>query len=310
MITDRVSHTRPAERPPLRSVAQLLRDGTRQLSSARLHYGHGTDNPGDDAAALVFHVLGLEGELDQQLLDWQPGLLAQCRIQALIARRIRERIPVVYLTQRIWFAGLPMYIDQRALIPRSPIAELVETGFAPWIDPGAVRRVLDVGTGSGCIAIACALAFPDAQVDAVDISEQALQVAQINRRAYQLGKRLRLLQSDYFSALGKARYDIIVSNPPYVGTAEFERLPPEYAHEPAGALWSGHDGMDAVQVLLREARRFLSPQGILVVEVGNTEATVRRRYRHWPFVWLEFERGGGGVFVLTAADLNRFAKDL
>ena len=310
MSTTRVSHTRPPERPPLRTVADLLQDGTRRLSKARLHYGHGTDNPGDDAAALVFHVLGLEGELDAATLAWQPGLRAQCQIQALIARRIRERIPVVYLTQRIWFAGLPMYIDQRALIPRSPNAELIEAGFAPWIDPDKVTRVLDVGTGSGCIAIACALAFPQARVDAVDISEQALAVAHINRRAYALGRRLRLLQSDYFSALAPARYDIIVSNPPYVGTAEFGRLPPEYAHEPAGALWSGHDGMDAVQVLLREARRFLSPQGILVVEVGNTETTVRRRYRHWPFVWLEFQRGGGGVFVLTAADLNRFAKDL
>jgi ribosomal protein L3 glutamine methyltransferase len=229
---------------------------------------------------------------------------ARQRFDALVARRIAERIPVVYLTQRCWFAGLPMYVDERVLIPRSPIAELVEARFSPWVDPQQVRRIVDIGTGSGCIAIACALAFPAARVDAVDISPEALAVARINRREYGLARRLRLLESDYFAALKGRRYDIIVSNPPYVGTAEFRRLPREYAHEPAGALLAGRDGMDAVRVLLREATRHLTPEGILVVEVGNTEARVRRALPRVPFVWLSFARGGGGVFLLTAQQLR------
>lgn len=291
-------------------MRELIAHATRRLAAARLHYGHGTDNAGDDAAALVFHVLGLEGEVSPAVLARRPGARAELAIQALVSRRIRERIPVVYLTHRIWFAGLPMYVDERALIPRSPIAELIEARFEPWVKPAQVRRILDVGTGSGCIAIGCALAFPRARVDAVDISPEALEVARINRRAYGLTRRLRLVESDYFSALSGPPYDIIVSNPPYVGSSEFKGLPAEYAHEPHGALRAGRDGMDAVRVLLREASRFLAPHGILVVEVGNTETTVRRQFRNWPFIWLEFSRGGGGVFLLTAAELGRLAKDL
>ncbi len=310
MATKTVSHSRTTPRPRGSTVQQILARSTRRLAAATLHYGHGTDNPRDDAAALVFHVLGLAGELTARDLARRPGKRAELAVEGLVSRRIRERIPVVYLTQRIWFAGLPLYVDERALIPRSPIAELIELQFQPWVVPGRVKRILDVGTGSGCIAIACALAFPRAQVDAVDISPQALEVARINRRAYHLERRLRLVESDYFSALKGPPYDIIVSNPPYVGTAEFKGLPAEYAHEPQGALRAGRDGMDAVRVLLREALRFLAPEGILVVEVGNTETTVRRQFRNWPFIWLEFARGGGGVFLLGAADLRRMAKDL
>ncbi|MEN9705732.1 MAG: hypothetical protein RLZZ393_1611 [Pseudomonadota bacterium] len=302
-----VSHRRPARRPAAPTVGELWRTATRRLAAARLHYGHGTDNARDDAAALVFHVLGLEGDITEADLARRPPARERLAIEALVTRRIKERIPAVYLTNRIWFCGLPMYVDERALIPRSPIAELIEARFEPWVDPARVRRVLDVGTGSGCIAIGCALAFPEARVDAVDISPAALAVARINRKAYGLERRLRLVESDYFSALKGPPYDIIVSNPPYVGTSEFKGLPAEYAHEPEGALRSGRDGMDAVRVLLRDARRFLTPTGILVVEVGNTETTVRRQFRDWPFVWLEFSRGGGGVFLITAADLHRMA---
>ena len=172
------------------------------------------------------------------------------------------------------------------------------------MDPEQVRSIVDIGTGSGCIAIACGLAFPRARVDAVDISQEALAVARINRREFGLSRRLRLLKSDYFAALRGRRYDIIVSNPPYVGKAEFRRLPREYAHEPAGALLAGQDGMDAVRVLLREATHHLTPNGVLVVEVGNTEARVRRALPKVPFVWLSFARGGGGVFLLTAQQLR------
>lgn len=302
-----VSHSRPRSRPASPTVDELWRRATRRLAAAKLHYGHGTDNARDDAAALVFHVLGLEEGVTEKDLARRPSARECLAIEALVTRRIKERIPAVYLTHRIWFCGLPMYVDERALIPRSPIAELIETRFEPWVEPDKVRRILDVGTGSGCIAIGCALAFPKAKVDAVDISPDALEVAKINRKAYGLERRLRLVESDYFSALKEQPYDIIVSNPPYVGTSEFKGLPAEYAHEPEGALRSGRDGMDAVKVLLHEATRFLSPTGLLVVEVGNTETTVRRQFRDWPFLWLEFARGGGGVFLITAADLRRMA---
>jgi ribosomal protein L3 glutamine methyltransferase len=287
------------------TVGSALRRATRRLSAARLHYGHGTERPVDDAAALLAHAMKRQRPLDAGDSGKPLGAAASRRFEALVERRIRERIPVVYLTQRAWFAGLAMHVDERVLVPRSPIAELVESRFSPWIEAARVRRVLDVGTGSGCIAIACALAFPQARVDAVDISTDALAVARINRRTYGLSRRLKLLESDYFSALEGARYDIIVSNPPYVGAAEYRDLPVEFGHEPAGALQSGPDGMDAVRVLLREAARHLQPEGLLVVEVGNTEDRVRREYPQLPFLWLEFTRGGGGAFLLTAEQLRR-----
>jgi ribosomal protein L3 glutamine methyltransferase len=299
----RLFHKQVVERArPTRREALLA--ATRKLKRARLHYGHGTDNALDDAAALLVHALRLKGALTHAALHRPLGVAAGKRFDGLVARRIAERMPVVYLTHRCWFAGLPMYVDERVLIPRSPIAELVEARFSPWVNTQQVGRILDVGTGSGCIAIACALAFPQARVDAVDISPDALAVARINRREFGLSRRLQLLQSDYFSALKGRRYDIIVSNPPYVGTAEFRRLPREYAHEPAGALLAGRDGMDAVRVLLREAARHLTAAGVLVVEVGNTEARVRRALPQVPFVWLSFARGGGGVFLLTAQQLR------
>jgi ribosomal protein L3 glutamine methyltransferase len=190
------------------------------------------------------------------------------------------------------------------LIPRSPVAELIEQRFAPWVQPELVRRIADLGTGSGCIALACARAFPAARVDAVDISTDALAVARINREALGLARRVRLVKSDFFQALQGRRYDIIVSNPPYVGTAEFNGLPAEYAHEPAAALRAGKDGMNAVRILLRQAARHLTEEGVLIVEVGNTEARVRRAFPRLPFVWLSFANGGGGVFLLTAAALR------
>lgn len=300
----RLFHKPAAARAHPVSRQQALLAAVRRLRRAKLHYGHGTDNAVDDAAALLAHALRLKRPLTDSDLKRPLGAAARLRFASLVARRIAERIPVVYLTRRCWFAGLPMYVDERVLIPRSPIAELVEARFAPWVSPQNVRNILDMGTGSGCIAIGCALAFPRAKVDAVDISPDALAVARINRRDFGLARRLRLLKSDYFAALRGRRYDIIVSNPPYVGTAEFRRLPREYAHEPAGALLAGRDGMDAVRVLLREAAGHLTPEGVLVVEVGNTETRVRRALPRVPFVWLSFARGGGGVFVLTAQQLR------
>jgi ribosomal protein L3 glutamine methyltransferase len=274
------------------------------LRRAGVFFGHGTDNAFDESAALVFHALGLAHELGDKVYSKRVSKEAQRKADALIARRIDERVPAAYLLGETWFAGLPFHVDSRVLIPRSPIAELIERQFAPWIELRRVRRILDIGTGSGCIAIACARAFPRARVDAVDISEEALAVARINGRRHRLGRRLRLLQSDHFAALGDETYDIIVTNPPYVGDRELRSLPAEYRHEPRIALAAGRAGLDSVQVILREAGRHLKPRGLLVVEVGNTEVAVRRAFRQLPFTWLDFERGGGGVFLLTAEQLR------
>jgi ribosomal protein L3 glutamine methyltransferase len=281
----------------------LLARVTRRLQRAPLHYGHGTDNARDDAAALIWHALRLPLRPTPARLRRAPTAAQLSRLNALVTRRISGRIPVVYLTHRCWFAGLEMYVDERVLIPRSPLAELIEHRFAPWIDAARVGRIADVGTGSGCIAIACARALPRARVDALDISSAALAVARRNIRRHRLEGRVRAVKSDHFSALKPGAYDIIVSNPPYVGRSELAALPPEYGHEPLGALAAGIEGLDSVRVILRDAARFLRPGGILVVEVGNTESRVRRRFPRLPFTWLEFSRGGGGVFLLTREQL-------
>ena len=290
------------------SVRALIERGARRLQRAKVFFGHGTDNAFDESAALVFYALGLAHEASAnahaRAYAKRVGQVAQQRADALITRRIEERVPAVYLTGETWFAGLPFFVDQRVLIPRSPIAELIERQFTPWIDPRRVRRVLDIGTGSGCIAIACAKAFPRARVDAVDISAEALEVARLNVRRHCLGRRLRLVQSDHFTALGGETYDIIATNPPYVGERELKGLPAEYRHEPRIALAAGKAGLDSVRIILQEAGRYLRPQGLLVVEVGNTETAVRRAFRQLPFTWLDFERGGGGVFLLTAEQLH------
>ena len=277
---------------------------TRQLQRARLHYGHGTERARDDAAALVWHALRLRRQPDAARLGRGATERQLALLRALVARRIGERIPVVYLTRRCWFAGLEFYVDERVLIPRSPLAELIERGFAPWIDGTRVRRVADVGTGSGCIAIACARALPRARVEALDISPAALAVARLNIRRHRLGRRVRVRHSDYLSALAAGAYDIIVSNPPYVGRSEMATLPPEYRHEPATALAAGTDGLDAVRAILRSAARCLRAGGILVVEVGNSERRVRQQFPRLPFTWLQFARGGGGVFLLTREQLQ------
>ena len=223
MVIREVSHS---------TVGDLISRGARRLKRAKVFYGHGIENAVDEAAALVFHAMNLSHDLGAAAYRKRVTAAVRQRADELITRRIKERIPAVYLTNETWFAGLPFYVDPRVLIPRSAIAELIERQFAPWVDPKQVRRILDVGTGSGCIAIACAKAFPRAKVEAVDISKDALEVAQINVRKHRLGRRVRLIESDHFSGLSdqpEPTYDIIVSNPPYVGAREMRTLPPELA---------------------------------------------------------------------------------
>jgi ribosomal protein L3 glutamine methyltransferase len=289
-------------RRPAVTVGQLIARSAARLERARVFFGHGTDNAHDEAAALVLHAARLPwhaAPADRR----RVGRAVQRRVQQLLRRRIEERMPAAYLTGVAWFAGLPVRVDTRVLIPRSPLAEIIERRFAPWIDATRVRRVLDIGTGSGCIAIACARYLPAARVDAVDICAAALEVARANVRHHRLGKRVRLRKSDHFDALGHATYDIIVANPPYVGSAELKRLPAEYRHEPRVALAAGPSGLDSVRVILREAAGHLRARGLLIVEVGNSERAVRRQWPRLPFVWLQFARGGGGVFLLTREQL-------
>ena len=279
----------------------------RELRRARVHFGHGTDNARDEAAELVFFAAGLAHDLGSSAYSQPLPARRRARIDALLERRIKERIPLAYLTHRSFFAGLELYVDERVLVPRSPIAELILQRFRPWVNARRVRRILDVGTGSGAIALACAVAFPKARVDAVDVSAAALQVARRNRRRFSLQERVRMLQSDHFDAVEGCRYDIIVSNPPYVGRAEMRSLPREYAHEPRVGLASGVDGLDSVRAIFAAASRHLSRNGILVVEVGNTEDTLLRTFARMPFVWPEIAMGGGGVFLLRAEDLQAAA---
>jgi ribosomal protein L3 glutamine methyltransferase len=296
-----LSHSGPVN-PSVRAV---LERSTRRLARARLHYGHGTHSARDDAAALLWHVLRLPPVATPALYRRRVSARAQAALEQLLQQRIRERIPAVYLTHRCWFAGLPMYVDRRVLIPRSPIAELIERRFEPWIERARVRRILDLGTGSGCIAIACARAFPRARVDAADVSDDALAVARINIRRHRLTPRVRAVRSDHFAGLGDASYDIIVSNPPYVGRRQLKGLPAEYRHEPWLALAAGTDGLDSARIILRDAAAHLNPGGILIVEVGNSDRALRRAYPRLPFTWLAFERGGGGVFMLEREQLQQ-----
>ncbi len=289
--------------PPAPTVADLIRFGAEEFERAGLAYGHGTDNAVDEAAALVFHALGLDHARAADAYASRPQAPDVQRVLALLAERIARRVPAAYLMGRMWFAGLEFEVDERVIVPRSPFAELIGAQFRPWIEPAGVRRILDIGTGSGCIAIACALAFPAARVDAVDVSPHALEVARRNVARHGLDGRLRLLEGDVFEPVGDARYDLIVSNPPYVSDAEMRALPDEYRHEPELALRAGRDGLDVVRRILDGAPRHLERGGVLVVEVGDSDRRLERAFPKLPFTWLEFEHGGGGVFLLRDSEL-------
>lgn len=291
----------------LHSVRDWVRWTMSRFNEAGLYFGHGTDNALDDALALTLHALHLGHDLPEAYLDARLTGAERAAILALVRRRVEERIPTAYITHEAWFAGLPFYVDERVLIPRSPIAELIDGLFEPWLVP-PVNRVLDLCTGSGCIAIACAYAFPDTAVDAVDLSAEALAVARMNVERHQLQERVELLQGNLFAPVAARRYDLIVSNPPYVAAQELAALPEEYAHEPEMGFAAGVQGLDLVVPLLAAAADHLEPDGVLVVEVGSAQQALTERFPDVPFLWLEFERGGEGVFLLTADQVAAYRR--
>jgi ribosomal protein L3 glutamine methyltransferase len=277
------------------------------FNQAELYYGHGTDNAWDEAVSLILQLLHLPQDLPQQtgdqLFNSRLTVAEKLTIIAIVKRRVEERIPVPYLTNQAWFCHLPFFVDERVLIPRSPIAELIENQFESWIEDNEPQHILDLCTGGGCIAIALAYAFEDAQVDAVDISREALQVAQINISEHRLEDRVLPIESDLMSALQGQKYDLIGRNPPYVDQEDMDDLPEEFHHEPTLALAAGEDGLTLVDSILRQAPNYLSDGGWLFVEVGNSEVHMHARYPDLPIQWVEFEKGGQGVFAINKQPL-------
>lgn len=281
------------------TVIDFLRFGLSQARAEPLHFGHGTENAWDDIYSLVLSSLHLPHDVDPLLLQAQLTKDEKTFLCKQLSKRIVDRVPVPYLIKEAYFCDLPFYVDERVLIPRSPIAELINQQFSPWIDADTVENILDLCTGSACIAIACCYAFPDANVHAIDISPDALAVAEINRQGLGVQDQLTLVKSDCFDSAPSVKYDIIVSNPPYVGSQEMQTLPDEYRHEPVLALETGNNGLAIVDKIFRQAFSHLTEQGILVVEVGNSEQALIDAYPDVPFTWLDFELGGEGVFLLT-----------
>src|SRR5262245_16921462 len=274
-----------------------------ELAAHELWYGHGTDNARDEAVALAIGVLGLSFD-EAASRGTHPLTDAQrIEIDALLRRRIEERIPVPYLVNEAWFAGHRFFVDRSVLIPRSPIAELIEARFAPWLSTEP-RTVLDLCTGSGCIGITCALGLPQARVTLTDVSETALAVARRNVELHRLTDRVEVRCGDLFAPVHDQRFDLIVCNPPYVDAGDLATLPPEYRHEPRLALEAGIDGLEVVRRILADAPRHLTERGVLVVEVGNSAGALLDAYPQLPFAWPDFERADGGVFVLDADSLS------
>ena len=288
----------------LRTIRDFIRFGASQFRAARLSFGHGTDNAIDEAAWLVLHALALPLDLPEAWWDSRLAHAERRRVEASLRMRLATRKPAAYITREAWFMGLPFYVDERVLVPRSPIAELIAAGFSPWLDPDAISTALDLCTGSGCIGLATATVLPEAEIWLSDLSPGALAVARRNLREHGLEDRVTLVVSDVFEGLADAPgFDLIVSNPPYVDAGEMAQLAPEYRHEPSLGLAAGSDGLDIVRRILAGARARLNPGGILIVEVGNSQPALEAAFPELPFTWLEFAGGGVGVFLLTRDQL-------
>lgn len=295
--------TRPID--DLITVRDYLRYATTQFVESDIYFGHGTDNPWDEAVLLVMRSLQLPLEDNTIFLDARLVRDERQRILERVDRRIHERIPVAYLVGEAWFMGMPFKVDERVLVPRSPLAELIQTGLQPWLGDHPVERLLDLCTGSGCIGIAAATVFEDAEVDLADISGDALEVAEQNIGFHELTHRVRTVESDLFDGI-EGRYDVILSNPPYVDEEDLSDMPKEFHHEPELGLAAGTDGLDIARRILADAADHLNPGGLLIVEVGNSWLALEEAYPELPFTWIEFQQGGEGVFLLTAEDLNNW----
>ncbi len=292
---------------PIHTVRDAMDWCVGVLEGSEATFGHGTDNAWDDAVQLVLHALDLPIDTPESALEHPLPDPALERLASLLDKRTVDKLPVPYLTGRAWFAGLEFLCDPRALVPRSPIAELILHGFRPWYAGEGPSRVLDLCCGGGCIGLAAAHYFPEAQVDLLDIDEAALSLARDNARHLGLESRVAIRQSDLFEALGQERYDIILSNPPYVDARDLAAMPAEYHHEPPVGLASGEDGLDVTRRILARAGNFLNPDGVLFVEVGNSGEALEAAFPRVPFTWLEFERGGHGVFTLSARELQDYS---
>ena len=288
----------------LHTILDWVRFAASEFERNDVYFGHGTDNSWDESVLLITASLHLPFDINPQqancrLIDDEKTLLAQ-----RIERRINERIPSAYLINQAWFCGLPFYVDERVLVPRSPLAEVIQNGVEPWLKQEP-SRILDLCSGSGCIGIASLQAFPDAQLDLADLSRDALDVAEINIDRHNLWQQVAAIESDLFSNLSPG-YDLILSNPPYVDAEDLADMPAEYHHEPEIGLGSGQDGLDITRQILANAANYLNDQGVLVVEVGNSWIHLEQAYPNVPFTWVEFEHGGDGVFVFTKEQLQQY----
>jgi ribosomal protein L3 glutamine methyltransferase len=288
----------------LQTLRDWLRYAVSRFNEAGLHFGHGCDNAYDEAAWLLLHTLHLPRDRLEPFLDARLTRDERLAVHHVLQLRIAKRIPTAYLTHEAWLGECRFYVDERVIVPRSYFGELLANDFTPWLEsPESVRTALDLCTGSGCLAIMMALVFHAARIDAVDLSADALAVARRNVADYDLAARVHLVESDLFASLGKQRYDLIVSNPPYVTTEAMAALPPEYRHEPAMALAAGDDGLDIVRRILQQAKKHLQPQGLLAVEVGHNRELVEAAYPDLPLTWIDCVGGEGKIFILQRNQL-------
>jgi len=296
------------EAPPITDELNTLRDyirwGSSEFYRAQLSFGHGFVSALDEAVYLVLHALHLPWDWPEQYFDCELTQAERSYVYAILMQRIKTRQPAAYITHEAWFCGLSFYVDERVLVPRSPIAELIQQRFEPWLVADQVKNVLDLCTGSGCIAICCQHAFPQAQVCASDLSLDALEVARINLDKHELTADIELYESDLFAQIPPQKFDLIVSNPPYVDAEDMAGLTDEFQAEPSMGLAAGEDGLEKVDRILQQAGAYLSEQGLLVIEVGNSQPAMMRKYDHLPLSWIEFEQGGDGVFCITAQELR------
>jgi ribosomal protein L3 glutamine methyltransferase len=288
----------------LHTVRDYLRFAVSRFYQAKLFFGHGSNDAYDEAVYLILHTLHLPVDTLAPFLDAQLTMSERSEVLSIIQRRVEQRIPAAYLTHEAFLGEYSFYVDERVIVPRSFIAELLRQRLSPWIaEPDNIGHVLDMCTGSGCLAILCADAFPNAQVDAVDLSADALMVAKRNVDDYELSERINLIESDLFTQLPGRKYDLIISNPPYVDAESVAALPPEYLHEPELSLGSGKDGLDATRVILAQAAEHLSDNGILIVEIGHNRDVIEAAYPTLPFTWLDVTAGDQFVFMLHRNDL-------